>query len=77
VIKDTEKIAGLLTLYRDEKTGRLLAEIQPDQLEQNLLLVMTLASGVGEKGLYSGLPLGDLMFKLHRVNNTVQFLFPR
>jgi Met-zincin/Domain of unknown function (DUF5117) len=76
VIKDTEKIAGLLTLYRDEKTGRLLAEIQPDQLEQNLLLVMTLASGVGEKGLYSGLPLGDLMFKLHRVNNTVQFVVP-
>ncbi len=39
-------------------------------------MVMTLESAVGEKGLYSGLPLGDLMFKLRRVNDTVQFVLP-
>jgi Met-zincin/Domain of unknown function (DUF5117) len=76
VIKDTEKIAGFWTLYQDEKAGRLLAEIPLEQLEQNHLMVMTLESAVGEKGLYSGLPLGDFMFKLRRVNNNVQFVVP-
>ncbi|WP_264326692.1 zinc-dependent metalloprotease [Romeriopsis navalis] len=74
--KDTEKIDGLFTLYRDEKFGRLYAEIRPDQLETNHLMVMTLESAVGEKGLYSGLPLGDFMFKLQRVNNTLQLVVP-
>ncbi len=76
VIKETEKIAGFWTLYQDEKTGRLLAAIKPEQLEQNHLMVMTLESAVGEKGLYSGLPLGDFMFKLKRVTNNVQFVVP-
>jgi hypothetical protein len=76
VIKDTDKITGFWTLYQDEKTGRLLAAIQPDQLEQNHLMVMTLDSAVGEKGLYSGLPLGDFMFKLRRVTNNIQFVVP-
>jgi Domain of unknown function (DUF5117) len=76
VIKETEKIPGFWTLYQDEKTGRLLAAIQPDQLEQNHLMVMTLDSAVGEKGLYSGLPLGDFMFKLRRVTNNIQFVVP-
>jgi hypothetical protein len=76
MIKDTEKIPGFFTLYQDEKTNRLLAEIKPEQLEQNHLMVMTLESAVGEKGLYSGLPLGDFMFKLRRVNNNIQFVVP-
>jgi Met-zincin/Domain of unknown function (DUF5117) len=76
VTKDTEKINGLFTLYQDEKAGRLMAEILPEQLEQNHLIVMTLESAVGEKGLYSGWPLGDFMFKLRRVNNTLQFVVP-
>lgn len=76
VVKDTEKIDGLFTLYQDEKFDRLYAEIKPEQLEVNHLMVMTLESAVGEKGLYSGLPLGDFMFKLRRVNNTLQLVVP-
>jgi Met-zincin/Domain of unknown function (DUF5117) len=76
VIKETEKLTGFWTLYQDEKTGRLLAAIKPEQLEQNHLMVMTLESAVGEKGLYSGLPLGDFMFKLKRVTNNIQFVVP-
>jgi hypothetical protein len=34
MIKDTEKIPGFFTLYQDEKTNRLLAEIRPDQLKR-------------------------------------------
>jgi Met-zincin/Domain of unknown function (DUF5117) len=76
VIRDSKKIEGLFTLYRNEKTGRVFAEIRPEQLDQNHLMVMTLESAIGEKGLYSGLPLGDFLFKLRRVNNTLQFVVP-
>jgi hypothetical protein len=76
VIREAKKIDGLLTIYRNEKTGKVFAEILPEQLERNHLMVMTLESAVGEKGLYSGLPLGDFLFKLRRVNNNVQFVVP-
>jgi Met-zincin/Domain of unknown function (DUF5117) len=76
VIRDAKKLNGLLTLYRNEKTGKVFAEILPEQLERNHLMVMTLESAIGEKGLYSGLPLGDFLFKLRRVNNNVQFVVP-
>jgi hypothetical protein len=76
VIRDAKKIEGLFTIYRNEKTGRVFAEIMPEQLEQNHLMVMTLESAIGEKGLYSGLPLGDFLFRLRRVNNNLQFVVP-
>jgi Met-zincin/Domain of unknown function (DUF5117) len=75
-LKDTKKIAGLLTLYRHEKTGRLLAEIEPSQLSRSYLMAMTLESGIGEAGLYSGLPLGDFLFTFRKVNNTIQIAIP-
>jgi Met-zincin/Domain of unknown function (DUF5117) len=76
VIKDTKQIDGLFKLYRNEKNGRLLAEIRPDQFNRNFLAAMTLESGIGQNGLYSGLPLGDFIFTLRRVNNTLQFVVP-
>jgi Met-zincin/Domain of unknown function (DUF5117) len=76
VTKDANRTQGLLTLYRNEKNGKLYAEILPEQLERNFLMVMTLESGIGEKGLYSGMPAGDFLFRLRRVNNTVQFVVP-
>jgi hypothetical protein len=75
-LKDTKKIEGLLTLYRHEKTGRLLAEIEPSQLSRNYLMAMTLESGIGEAGLYSGLPLGEFLFSFRKVNNTIQIAIP-
>jgi hypothetical protein len=75
-LKDTKKIDGLITLYRHEKTGRLLAEIEPGQLNRNYLMAMTLESAIGEAGLYSGLPLGDFLFTFRKVNNTLQIVIP-
>ncbi len=76
VTKDTTKTTGLFTLYRNEKNGKIFAEIAPEQLDRNFLMVMTLDSGVGEKGLYSGMPAGDFLFRLRRVNNNLQFVVP-
>lgn len=71
-IKGSQKLKGLFTLYRNAKTGRVLAEIRPDQLNQNYLNTVTLESGIGESGLYSGLPLGDFLFYFQRINNNLQ-----
>ena len=76
VIKGATRSPGLFTLYQNQKTGKLFAEIQPDQLERNYLAAMTLESGLGERGIYSGLPLGDFLFTFRRVNNGIQFVVP-
>lgn len=76
VIKDTKPLKGLFTLYQNEKTGKVLLEILPSQLDRNFFAAMTLESGVGERGVYSGLPLGDFLFTLRRVNNGIQFVVP-
>lgn len=76
VIQGTTEIRGLFTLYQNEKTGRLFAEIQPNQLDRNYLAAMTLESGIGQQGFYSGLPIGDFLFTFRRVNNFIQFVVP-
>lgn len=75
-IKDHEKLQGLFTLYRHPETGKVLAEIRPDQLDRNFLAVMTLESGLGERGIYRGIPLNDLMFNFRRLKNNLQFVIP-
>jgi hypothetical protein len=74
--QDTSMFEGLFILYRHPKNGKVYAEIQPEQLNQQYLMVMTLEGAVGEKGLYSGLPLGDFLFTLRQVNNTIQVVVP-
>lgn len=76
VIKDTQKIEGLFTLYKNEETGQLYLELSPKQLNQNFLLVMTLSRGIGEAGLLSGLPLGDVLFQWRRRNQNIEFVIP-
>jgi hypothetical protein len=74
--QNTSLLEGLFTLYQHPKNGNVYAEIRPEQLNQQYLMVMTLEGAVGEKGLYSGLPLGDFLFTLRQVNNTIQVVVP-
>ncbi|MEP0918303.1 zinc-dependent metalloprotease [Leptolyngbya sp. DQ-M1] len=76
VVKDATPLKGLFTLYRNEKSGKLFAEIMPNQLERNFFAAMTLESGVGERGIYSGLPIGDFLFTLRRNKDSIQFVVP-
>lgn len=75
-IQNTRKIEGLFTLYKNDETGQLYLELSPKQLNQNLLLVMTLSRGIGEAGLLSGMPLGDVLFQFRRRNENVEFVIP-
>ena len=73
VIKNTEKLEGLFTLYRNKKTDKIYLEVKPEQLNKNYLGTVTIESGIGEGGIYSGMPLQDLLFYFRRVNNNLYF----
>jgi hypothetical protein len=74
VIKDTQKQQGLFTLYRNKDKNKIYLEIKPEQLNKNYLANATLESGIGERGIYSGMPLQDFLFYFQRVNNKLHFV---
>jgi Met-zincin/Domain of unknown function (DUF5117) len=74
VIRDIKKSEGLFGLYKNSDEGKIYLEIRPEQLNQNYLATVTLESGVGESGIYSGLPLQDFLFYFQRVHNRLQFV---
>ena len=74
VIKDTKKTSGLFTLYRNPRQNKIYLEIKPQQLNQNFLATATLESGIGERGIYSGMPLENFLFYFQRVNNELNFV---
>jgi hypothetical protein len=76
LIKDTTSYDGLFKLYHHQKTGKMYAEIRPEQLEQKYLATMTFQSGIGEQNLYRGMPITDFLFTLRQVNNTIQLVVP-
>ena len=49
-------------------------ELQPRQLKKNYLATATLESGIGEAGIYSGMPLQDFLFYFERVDNNLHFV---
>ena len=73
-VKGTEKIEGLFTLYSHKKKDKLYLEINPEQLEQNFLCVVTLSSGIGEGNLLRGMPLQSLLFNFKRVRDNLHFV---
>jgi hypothetical protein len=73
-IKGTDKLEGLFTIYRGEEDSKIYLELKPEQLNKNYLCTVTLESGIGESGIYSGLPLQDFLFYFRRVNNRLHFV---
>ncbi|PAX60408.1 zinc-dependent metalloprotease [Brunnivagina elsteri] len=76
LIKDSRKLEGLFNLYQyqDEERGGVFMEIKPEQLNQSYIATATLESGIGESGIYSGLPLQDFLFYFQPVKNRLQFV---
>ena len=73
VVKDTQKQEGIFTLYRNKEKNKIYLEIKPEQLNKNYLANATIESGIGERGIYSGMPLQDFLFYFQRVNNNLHF----
>jgi len=74
ITKDTQKTEGIFTIYRHKNQNKIYLEIQPEQLQKNFLANSTLESGIGERGIYSGIPLQDFLFYFQRVDNQLQFV---
>jgi hypothetical protein len=74
VTKNLKKHTGLFTLYQNARTGQTYGEILPSQLNQNYLCTFTLESGVGQYGLYRGMPLGEMLFYFRRVSNSLELV---
>ncbi|MEH2263285.1 zinc-dependent metalloprotease [Nostoc sp.] len=74
VVKEIDKLEGLFTLYCTDNSGKIYLEIKPEQLNKDYLAIVTLESGVGERGIYSGLPLSDFLFYFQRVKNRLHFV---
>ncbi len=74
VVKNSSMVKGLFTLYRNKETGKIFLELKPEQLNKNYLSTMTMESGIGERGIYSGMPLQDYLFYFRRINNNLHFV---
>ncbi|MEH2173613.1 zinc-dependent metalloprotease [Nostoc sp.] len=74
IVNRVNKLEGLFTLYCSEDSGKVFLELKPEQLNKDYLAIVTLESGVGESGIYSGLPLSDFIFYFQRVNNRLHFV---
>ncbi|MEH2279896.1 MAG: zinc-dependent metalloprotease [Nostoc sp.] len=74
IVNRIDKLVGLFTLYCSEDSGKVYLELKPEQLNKDYLAIVTLESGLGESGIYSGLPLSDFIFYFRRVNNRLHFV---
>ncbi|AFZ18072.1 zinc-dependent metalloprotease [Allocoleopsis franciscana] len=74
LVADTEKLEGLFNLYRNQETAKIYLEVKPQQLNKNYLATVTMESGIGERGLYSGVPLQTWLFYFRRMNNNLHFV---
>ncbi|MDZ8089226.1 MAG: zinc-dependent metalloprotease [Nostoc sp. DedQUE12b] len=74
IVNRVDKLEGLFTLYCSEDSGKVFLELKQEQLNKDYLAIVTLESGVGESGIYSGLPLSDFIFYFQRVNNRLHFV---
>ncbi|MDZ8186872.1 MAG: zinc-dependent metalloprotease [Nostoc sp. ChiSLP02] len=74
IVKNSRKREGLFALYSNDDSGKIYLEIKPEQLNKNYLASITLESGVGQNGIYSGSPLGDFLFYFRPINNKLHFV---
>lgn len=74
LLRSTKKSVGIFTIHRHIKKQKVYLEIKPEQLKKTFLATATLESGVGEKGIYSGIPLNDFLFYFQRIDNRLQFI---
>lgn len=76
IVEGKEKLEGLFTIYRDRENGKILLELQPNQINKNFLCFVTLNSGIGQGFLIRGMPLGDFLFQWRKHQDSIQFVIP-
>ena len=69
VTKDAEVMKGYLTLYK--KRENLYLELKPEQMNQPVLGIFSLARGIGSNFILGGLPLNDHLLTFQREGDHV------
>jgi hypothetical protein len=75
LLKDTEKLEGLITLHRKDDT--LLAEIGPRQLDRDYIVLMTIARGIGQTPIVGGFSWGfgdDAVWQFRKAGENIQLV---
>ena len=76
VLKDSDRIDGLFTLYRDRKTGALRMALTADELEKTYLYFTYTENGVPAAGLFRGafgMSRADV-FRVSRYYDRIEFI---
>jgi len=75
LLGDATPVAGLLKLYH--KGTKLYAEVPPAQLEQDLIVIISVARGMGQRPLLAGMPLGggdDWVWRFRKADDRIQVI---
>jgi hypothetical protein len=70
VLEDATVQEGLFKIWT--KREDLFFELGDDQLDKPYLAIMSLSKGIGTRFVLGGLPIADVMFDFHRVEDHVQ-----
>ncbi|MEZ7925448.1 MAG: zinc-dependent metalloprotease [Flavobacteriales bacterium] len=73
-IKNTEKIEGLFTLYRDNVKGKLLLEITKEQLNKEYIHFSYIENGVTDAGFFRGNFRNSKVFKIQKYYDRIEFI---
>jgi hypothetical protein len=75
LVKDSDRIDGLFTLFRDKKTGEVRMLIKPDQLGKEFIYHAQASNGVPEAGfIFRGAYLVADVIKVERHFDRVEFV---
>lgn len=72
VLKEAKKVEGLITLYR--KDDQLLAELAPNQLNRDFIVLITIARGIGQTPILGGFSWGfgdDWVWQFRRAGERI------
>ena len=73
-IKNTDKIEGLFTLYRDKVEGKLYLEITEEQLNKEYIHFSYIENGVTDAGFFRGNFRNSKVFKIQKYYNRIEFI---
>jgi hypothetical protein len=72
LLKDFKHIPGLIPLY--QKEGDVMAEISPNHLNKDFIVVISIARGIGEGTLLGGMTWGEDLWQIRKVDDQIQIV---
>ena len=73
-IKNTDKIEGLFTLYRDKTKGKVYLEITEEQLNKEYIHFSYIENGVTDAGFFRGNFRNSKVFKIQKYYDRIEFI---